>query len=106
MNCAVGCLLLGLLNGLMVILLLTRTVQVQEISQKSTRPQWPWVYRLDNGSYSTIQPPTYITYTMKIEEWPALFGLLDFFYPPRGRDYTTKFSPISKKVKWQPLDRI
>jgi len=21
-------------------------------------------------------------------------------------DYTTKFSPISKKVKWQPLDQI
>ena len=78
MNCAVGALLFGSLDFLMVILLWTRTVQVQEISQKSTRPKWPRVYRLDNGSYSTIQPPPYPTYVMKIEVWPALFGILLF----------------------------
>ena len=28
--------------------------------------KWPRVYQLDNRSYSTIQPTTFITYTMKI----------------------------------------
>ena len=60
---------------------------------KSRCPQWPRVYRLDNGSYSTIQPPTYPTYIMKIEEWPALFGILLFFDAKIDPDYTTKFSP-------------
>ena len=69
MQIAIGALLFGNFDFLVVILRWTRTVQVQEINQKSTRPKWPRVYRLDNGSYSTIQPPTYPTYIMKILIW-------------------------------------
>ena len=106
MNCAVGCLLLGLLNGLMVILLWTRTVQVQEISQKSTRPKWPRVYRLDNRSYSTIQPTTFTTYTMKIAVGGLLFGLLDFSTRQGVGTTNQYFRPTCTKVKRPPCDPL
>ena len=81
-------------------------LQVQDISQKSTRPKCPHVHRLDNGSNSTIQLTYISTNNMKIRVGPLLFGLFDFFYLMRGWDYTPKFSPIWKIVKQQPLDRI
>ena len=32
---------------------------------------------LDNGSYSTIQPPTFTTYNIKIGVWPAFLEFFD-----------------------------
>ena len=63
------------------------------IFSKSTHPKLPWVYLLDNGSYSTIQSPKYPTYIMKIEVWPALFGIPFFLRQKFDPDYTPKFSP-------------
>ena len=63
----------------MVILLLdTTTLQVQEISQKSTSPKWPRYDQLDNTFYSTIQPPIFTTYNIKIGIWPAVLKFFDF----------------------------
>ena len=39
--------------------------------------KWPSVYRLDNRSYSTIQPPTFATYSMKIEVGPTFWEFFD-----------------------------
>mmetsp|Transcript_19679 Transcript_19679/g.21123 ORF Transcript_19679/g.21123 Transcript_19679/m.21123 type:complete len:99 (-) Transcript_19679:74-370(-) len=69
--------LFGSFDFLVVILLWTRTVHVQEFKQKSNSPQWPRVCQLDNTSYSTIQTPTFTTYTMKITVGGLLFGFMD-----------------------------
>ena len=44
---------------------------------KARLPKWPRQDQLDNGSYSTIQPPTCTTYNMKIEVWPAILKFFD-----------------------------
>ena len=76
-DCAVKWLLFRSLYFFMVILLYDTTLQVQEISQKSTLPKWTQLNRLDNRSYSTIQIRTYPTYIiMRIEVCPTI---LEFF---------------------------
>ena len=76
MDCAVGCLLFGSLDYFMVILLLDTALHVQKNHQKSANPKWPRLDQLDNRFYSTIQPPTFTTYNMKIEIRPTF---LEFF---------------------------
>ena len=44
---------------------------------KSTLPKWTQLDRLDNRSYSTIQPRTYPTYVMKIGVWLSIWDFFD-----------------------------
>ena len=55
---------------------------------------------------STIQLTHISTSNMRIGVRPAILELFDFFESKIDPDYTPKFSPIWKKVKQQPLDRI
>ena len=57
---------------------LETALQVQEISQKSTCPKWPWLDQLDNRSNSTIQLTHISTSNMKIGVGPLLLELFDF----------------------------
>ena len=76
LDCCVGWLLFGCLYFCMGILLYDKTLQVQKISQKSTRPKLTQLDQIDNRSYSTIQPLAYPTYILKIGVWPTI---LEFF---------------------------
>ena len=88
----------------MVIVLCDTALQVQEISQKSTRPKWTRLDQLDNRYYSTIQPPTYPTYIMKIGLWPTVLKF--FYFLSQKLIWTTQQNahPTCKEVKRPPCD--
>ena len=99
MTCVMGWLLFVSLDFFMVIMLLDTTLQVQEISQKSTLPKWTRLNQLENRSYSTIQPPTYPIYIMKIGVWPAILKFFDLLCQKRSGLHTKILTKLVKKLK-------
>ena len=65
---------------------------------KITLSTWPRLDRLENRSYSIIQPHIFTTYNMKIKVWPAILDFFDFLESKIDPDYTPKFSQILKKL--------
>ena len=106
MNCAVEGLLFGIWYFFMVILLYDTTLQVQEISQKSTRPKWTQLYHLDNRSYSTIHPLTSPTYIMKIGEWLSLSDFFDTFSQKLIRTAHQNSHQTCNEVETSPCDQF
>ena len=67
---------------------------------KITISKWPRLDWLDNGSYSTIQPTTFITYNMNIEVYPALYwNSLNIWVKNWFRLHNKILTKLVKKLK-------